>query len=73
MEETIIALDYEASRLEFFKEQKRMHERKLHWWKGQKPYKQYDMQLIYDKCSFHGAAINYCEDAIKTLEQEDKR
>lgn len=68
----IIVKTYEQSRLEFFEELKKHHERQLHWWKHQKPYrkgyKHCDPMNIYDKCSYYGAAIAYCEDAIKALE-----
>ncbi len=70
---TIIALDYKDSRLEFFQEQKKLHEQKLHWWKHQKPYKQYGLLTIQEKCDYHGSAIAYLEDAIRALEQEGKR
>jgi hypothetical protein len=68
----LIVQTYEQSRLEFFEELKKHHERKLHWWKHQKPYKKglahCDPMKINEKCSYHGAAIQYCEDAIKALQ-----
>lgn len=69
MAETIISLDYADSRLAFFEEQKKLHQQKLHWWKHQKPYKQYDAQTIHEKCSYHGEAICYFEDAINALKE----
>lgn len=69
----LIVQTYEKSRLEFFTELKNHHERKLHWWKHQKPHKKgfehCDPMAIYEKCSYHGAAIQYCEDAIKALQE----
>ena len=69
----IIASSYEESRLEFFETLKKYHERMLHWWKNQKPYKKgyehCDPMYIHSKCSYHGAAIQYCEDAIKALQE----
>ena len=63
----IVAMGYEASRLEFFEEQKKLHEQKLRWWKHQKPCKQYSSIYIHEKCSNHGAAIQYLSDAINAL------
>ena len=67
MDVKIVAMGYEESRLEFFEEQKKLHEQKLHWWMHQKPYKQYSPNVIYEKCSEHGAAISYLEDAIRAF------
>lgn len=63
----IVVMGYEASRLEFFEEQKKLHEQKLQWWKHQKPYKQYSSIYIHEKCSKHGAAIQYLSDAINAF------
>lgn len=73
MNETIIVLNYEDSRLEFFREQRKIHEQKLHWWKHQNPFKQFDPYIIHQKCSDHGAAISYINDAIEALKQEGER
>lgn len=70
MDVKIVAIGYEESRLEFFTEQKKLHEQKLHWWMHQKPYKQYSPNVIYEKCSEHGAAISYYEDAINALKKD---
>lgn len=68
----IIAKTYEQSRLEFFIDLKEGCERRLHWWKNLEPhckgYEHCDPMYIHDKCSYYGAAIQYCEDAIKALE-----
>lgn len=72
MNVTISVLDYVASRLEFFNEQKKQHEQKLHWWRNQKPYKQFSLIYIMEKCEEHGIAIAYLDDAIRALEREDK-
>lgn len=69
MDAKIIARNHEESRLEFFEEQKKLHEQKLHWWKHQKPYKQYSSIYIHEKCSEHGAAILYFEDAISAFKK----
>lgn len=71
MTETIIVLSHKESRLEFFLEQRKMHEQKLHWWKHQKPYKQYDPCTIQQKCSDHGAAVAYYDEAIKALKYKE--
>lgn len=73
MTKTIIEMDYAASRLAFFEKQRKLHEQKLHWWKHQKPYKQYDEWVIYEKCSYHGAAICYLEDVIRAFKQEGEQ
>lgn len=71
----IVSITYEQSRLEFFESLKKHHERQLNWWKNQKPYhkghKHYDPMNIYDQCSYHGAAIQYCEDAIKAFNRKE--
>lgn len=62
---TLKTVSYEQARLEYFQEQKRACERKLHWWKHQKPYKQYDPITIQEKCSDFGQKIAFYEDAIE--------
>ena len=62
---TLEAISYEQARLEYFREQKRKCEQKLHWWKHQKPYKQYDLIAIQGKCFDFGQKIAFYEDAIE--------
>ncbi len=65
MNARLVEVTYEQSRLEFFREQKRCCERKLHWWKHQKPYKQYDPAMIQENCALYGQQIAFYEDAIE--------
>jgi hypothetical protein len=72
MSVTITTMTNEEARLEFFNEQIKQHRQKLHWWKHQKPHKQYSLVHIMERCSYHGDAIAYLQSAIDALEQEDK-
>lgn len=65
MNELIIEVSYEQERMDFFLEQKRVCERKLHWWSCQKPYKQYAPATIQENCSRYGQKIAFYEDAIE--------
>ncbi len=71
MKTSLVTVTHEQLRLDFFQNQKRSCERKLHWWKHQKPYKQYDAAMIADKCDYYGQAVAYYEDAIKTFGGDD--
>lgn len=73
MEIQFIALTYEESRLDFFEQQKKLHQQKLYWWKHQKPNKKYSSITIHDKCSYHGEAVQYYDDAIKALKGKPVR
>lgn len=61
----LVVVNYAQARFDFFFEQKRSLERKLHWWQNQKPYKQFSSAFIVERCSELGAMIAYYEDAIK--------
>lgn len=67
----IASITYEQSRLAFFESLKKHHEQQLDWWEHQKPhgkgYWHRDPENIHEHCSYHGAAIQYCDDAIKAL------
>jgi len=69
VEFSIVIVDYEDSRLDFFREQREIYERKLLWWQDQKPGTKYSSMYIYDQCSKCGAAIAYFSDAIKMFEK----
>lgn len=60
---------YKEARKEYFEALKAKHERSLTYWirlrKGCSVHEGYE---IDEKCSDHGAAIQYCEDAIRALE-----
>lgn len=60
-------LNYEESRLEFLREEVKLHEQKLHWWRHQKPGKQYSLAEIMFRCAYHGNAVAYLNDAIVSL------
>ena len=65
----IRAMSYKESRLEHFKVVREKRKKTLHWWKYQKPYKQYDAQTIQEMCSELGREIGYLDDVIEMLEK----
>lgn len=65
----IRAISYKESRLEHFKAMRERRKKTLHWWKYQKPYKQYDLQTIQEMCSELGCEISYLDDVIEMLEK----
>ena len=66
---TIRAVPYKKARLEHFKAVREKRKKTLHWWKYQKPYKQYDLQTIHGMCSELGSEIGYLDDVIEMLEK----
>lgn len=70
----IKTIGYKNARKEYFDALKAKHERSLTYWlrlrKGASVHEGYE---IDEKCSDHGAAIQYCEDAIRALEMMDKK
>ena len=66
---TIRAVPYKEARLEHFKSVREKRKKTLHWWKYQKPYKQYDQQTIHGMCSELGREIGYLDDVIELLEK----
>lgn len=67
---SIRIVPYKEARLEHFKAQRERRRKTLHWWKYQKPYKQYDAQTIQEMCSELGREIGYLDDVIAMLEKE---
>jgi hypothetical protein len=68
---TIRAISYAESRLDHFKSVREKRKKTLHWWKYQKPYKQYDLQTIQEMCSEVGREISYLDDVIEMLEKKE--
>ena len=68
---TIRGVSYKEARLEHFKAQRERRRKTLHWWKYQKPYKQYDLQTIQEMCSEVGREISYLDDVIEMLEKAE--
>jgi hypothetical protein len=68
---TIRAMSYAESRLDHFKALRERRRKTLHWWKYQKPYKQYDAQTIQEMCSELGREIGYLDDVIELLEKKE--
>jgi hypothetical protein len=66
---TIRAISYTESRLEHFKAMRERRKKTLHWWKYQKPGKQYGEQTIHGMCSELGREIGYLDDVIEMLEK----
>jgi hypothetical protein len=68
---TIRAMSYAESRLDHFKTLRERRWKTLHWWKYQKPGKQYDLQTIQEMCSELGREISYLDDVIEMLEKAE--
>jgi len=66
---TICAMSYAESRLDHFKAVREKRKKTLHWWKYQKPGKQYGEQTIHVMCSDLGLEISYLDDVIQMLEK----
>ena len=66
----IRAISYKESRLDHFKALRERRRKTLHWWKYQKPYKQYDQQTIWEMCADLGNEISYLDDVIEMLEKQ---
>ena len=66
---TIRAMSYKEARLEHFKATREKRKKTLHWWKYQKPGKQYSHQTIHGMCSELGSEISYLDDVIAMLER----
>ena len=67
----IRAMSYAESRLDHFKSVREKRKKTLHWWKYQKPYKQYDLQTIQEMCSELGREIGYLDDVTEMLERAE--
>lgn len=66
------ALGHEA-RKEYFERLKKTNEIALELWEKRLKNKTCCNQTVaQDKCNYYGAAILYCEDAIRALEMMDK-
>ena len=68
---TIRAMSYAESRLEHFKATREKRKKTLHWWKYQKPGKQYYQQTIQEMCADLGNEISYLDDVIELLEKKE--
>jgi len=67
---TIRVVPYAESRLAYFKATRERRRKTLHWWKYQKPGKQYGQQTIHGMCSDLGWEISYLDDVIQMLENQ---
>jgi len=68
---TIRVVSYKEARLEHFKAMRERRRKTLHWWKYQKPGKQYGQQTIHGMCSDLGWEISYLDDVIELLEKAE--
>ena len=68
---TIRIVPYKEARLEHFKAVREKRKKTLHWWKYQKPGKQYSQQTIHRMCSELGSEIGYLDDVIAMLERTE--
>ena len=66
---TIRIVPYKEARLDHFKAQRERRRKTLHWWKCQKPGKQYGQQTIWGMCADLGNEISYLDDVIEMLEK----
>ena len=66
---TIRIVPYKEARLEHFKATREKRKKTLHWWKYQKPGKQYSQQTIWEMCADLGNEISYLDDVIAMLEK----
>ena len=66
---TIRIVPYKGARLEHFKATREKRKKTLHWWKYQKPGKQYGQQMIWKMCDDLGNEIGYLDDVIAMLEK----
>ena len=66
---TIRIVPYKEARLEHFKAMRERRKRTLHWWKYQKPGKEYYEFTIRGMCSELGREIGYLDDVIAMLEK----
>ena len=64
-------MSYAESRLDHFKALRERRRKTLHWWKYQKPGKQYGQQTIHEMCSDLGREISYLDDVIALLERTE--
>ena len=68
---TIRAVPYKEARLEHFKATREKRKKTLHWWKYQKPGKEYYGLTIRGMCSELGREISYLDDVIAMLEKAE--
>ena len=68
---TIRIVPYKEARLEHFKATREKRKKTLHWWKYQKPGKQYGEQTIQGRCSELESEIGYLDDVIQMLEKKE--
>lgn len=67
----IRAMSYAESRLEHFKAVREKRKKTLHWWKYQKPGKEYYGLTIRGRCSELESEIGYLDDVIEMLEKAE--
>jgi len=68
---TIRAVPYKEARLEHFKAVREKRKKTLHWWKYQKPGKEYYELTIRGRCSELESEISYLDDVIELLEKKE--
>ena len=66
---TIRIVPYKEARLEHFKATREKRKKTLHWWKYQKPGKQYRQQTKWEMCADLGNEIGCLDDVIEMLEK----
>jgi len=66
---TIRIVPYKEARLEHFKAVREKRKKTLHWWKYQKPGKEYYELTIRGRCSELESEISYLDDVIEMLEK----
>ncbi|NLG11395.1 MAG: hypothetical protein GX562_07705 [Coriobacteriaceae bacterium] len=66
---TIRIVPYKEARLDHFKAVREKRKKTLHWWKYQKPGKEYYGLTIRGRCSELESEISYLDDVIEMLEK----
>ena len=69
---TIRIVSYKEARLAHFKAVREKRKKTLHWWKYQKPGKEYYEFTIRGRCSELGSEISYLDDVIAMLEKMEE-
>ena len=68
---TIRVVSYKEARLAHFEATREKRKKTLHWWKYQKPGKEYYELTIRGRCSELESEISYLDDVIAMLEKAE--
>lgn len=68
----IKVIGYKEARLEYFERLNKTNKASLALWEKRLRNKTCNQTVALDYCNYYGAAIQYCEDAIKALEMMEE-